>query len=88
MEASIITRIVDKYLQRWIDIGLNRSPQDIEPEMADPAGPDDEGWTTWYPIDSTVTDEEIAQIEATIGYSLPPSYHVFLKHRPGLMTRI
>jgi len=81
MNAALITGIIDKYLQKWIDMGLNRSPRDIEPEMADAEGPDEEGWTTWYPITSTATDDEIENIERTIGHALPPSYKVFLKHK-------
>lgn len=81
MNPLIITGIIDKYLQKWIDMGLNKTPVDVEPEMADASGEDEEGYTTWYPIDSTVTDEDIGALEVTLGHALPPSYKVFLKHK-------
>jgi len=81
MQASIITGIIDRYLQKWIDMGLNKMPVGVEPEMADTAGEDEEGYTTWYPINSTITDEEIGELEVALGHALPPSYKVFLKHK-------
>lgn len=77
----IISSIIDKHLQHWIDIGLNKIPGNVDPEMTDDAGPDEEGWTTWYPIASTVTDEEINIVENSLGYTLPSGYKVFLKHK-------
>ena len=60
---------------------LNKLPIDIAPEMTDGLGPDEEGWATWYPIDSTITDEDIKELELIIGHNLPASYKVFLKHK-------
>lgn len=81
MQPSFITGIIDKYLQQWVNMEMNKLPTDIAPEMADRSGPDEEGWTTWYPIASTVTDEDIQELELIIGQNLPASYKIFLKHK-------
>ncbi|ANE51948.1 SMI1/KNR4 family protein [Flavisolibacter tropicus] len=77
-----ITTIIDKHLQAWIDKGLNALPGKTEPEMANPREPvDNEGWQKWYPINSTVTDSEIEDLENQLNYGLPASYKAFLKHK-------
>jgi hypothetical protein len=80
-DTSIIT-IIDKHLQGWIEKGLNALPGKTEPEMTNPNHPiDGEGWQRWYPIDSTVTDSEIEDLENQLNYRLPKSYKIFLKHK-------
>ena len=79
MPERAIEQIVDSCLQKWIDRGLNKRPGEIEPEMA--GEKDKEGWTTWFPIDSKVTDAEIVELEERIGYPFPPDYKRFLKYR-------
>ena len=60
MTNTQIENIIDKHLQKWLDNGLNRLPDATEPEMAKPDEPiDEEGWQTWYPINSTISDTEI-----------------------------
>jgi hypothetical protein len=79
MNEIIIEQIIDTCLQKWIDAGLNKLPMDIDPEMA--GEKDKEGWTTWFPIDSKVTDAEIEDFEEQIGYSFPADYKRLLKHK-------
>lgn len=82
MKDISISAIIDKHLQKWVDKGLNALPKNIEPEMANPEKPmDDKGWQKWYPVDSTVSDPEIENLEAQLGYKLPTSYKAFLKHK-------
>lgn len=82
MKESSIPAIIDKHLQLWVDKGLNALPKKTEPEMANSNEPmDEEGWQTWYPINSTVTDSEIEDLEQQLGYRLPDSYKTFLKHK-------
>lgn len=69
MAEKTIEKIIDSCLQRWIDRGLNKLPGKIEPEMA--GATDKEGCTTWFPVDSKVTDGDI----------LPSDYKRFLKYR-------
>jgi hypothetical protein len=43
--------------------------------------PDDEGYSFWLPIDSTVTDNEILELEKLFGHKLPDSFKFFLKQK-------
>lgn len=82
MKDQVIKEIIDTYLNKWIEIDLNRLPIAIDPAMAGPeSGFEDEGWNTWLPIDSTVTDAEIAEFEKQVGHVLPADYKTFLKYK-------
>jgi hypothetical protein len=81
MKERIITTIVDTYLKKLADIDLNRRPRQIEIEMADPDQDKNDEWRIWFPIDSTVTDNEIEEFENNIKYKLPSDYKTFLKHK-------
>lgn len=81
MKEETIKRIIDTNLQKWIDMGLNELPGAIEIEMADPNQDRGEEYSTWFPIDSKVTDEEIEELENRLGYPLPGDYKTFLKHK-------
>ena len=73
--------IIDKYLNHWSQLELNKLPINIEPEMADPNQDPSKEWKTWFPIPSKVTDEELAEFENQLGKPLPDSYKRFLKHK-------
>jgi hypothetical protein len=73
--------IIDKYLKKTIDVGLNKLPTEIEPEMANSNQDKNEEWRTWFPIPSKVLDEEINDYENYIGHKFPESYKRFLKHK-------
>lgn len=82
MPDTTILTIIDKHLQQWIDKGLNSLPATIAPEMTKPGEhPDQNGWQQWYPVVSTVTDNDIAAIENKLAHKLPDSYKLFLQHR-------
>src|SRR5687767_12127678 len=73
--------IIDKHLQKFINLELNMIVGKVEVEMADPAQPINEEWQTWFPLQSKVSDSEIIELENRIGYKLPESYIEFLKYK-------
>ena len=81
MKEQTIKSIIDTYLKKWVEIELNKLPIYIEPEMADPNQDKKEEWRIWFPIDSKVTDSEIAEFESRLGHKLPIDYKTFLKHK-------
>lgn len=76
-----IVSIVDKYLNEYIELGLNSTPIKIHPLMADPNQNANEEWRTWFPINSTISDEELLEFEEKITHTLPDDYKYFLKHK-------
>lgn len=76
-----IKEIIDFHLKRWIELGANRLPVIIEPEMADPNQNKKEEWQTWYPIFSKVTESDIEEFEKEIGHKLPVDYKTFLTYK-------
>ena len=81
MKEEVIKSIIDKYLKKWVDKGLNKLPGQIEVEMSDPNQDKKEEWRIWFPIDSKVSDNEIDEIERKIGHKLPNDFKTFLKHK-------
>ena len=82
MTNYLIATIIDNHLNKWIEKGIHSLPGRIEPEMANPNEPmNEEGWQKWYPIDSTVTDTEIEELEKQLNFKLPKDYKIFLKHK-------
>lgn len=63
--------IIDTYLKKLVDTGLNSLPVDIEPEMADPDQDENDEWHSWLPVDSKVSNAEIEEIEGRIGHKFP-----------------
>ena len=81
MKEQTIKNIIDSYLKKRADIGLNKLPIQIEAEMSDLSQDKNEKWRIWFPIDSKVSDDEIDIIESRIGYKLPDDYKTFLKYK-------
>ena len=81
MKEQTIKNIIDTYFKKWVDIELNKLPEQIETEMSDPNQDKNEEWRIWFPIDSKVTDSEIEEIEGRIGHIFPDDYKTFLKHK-------
>jgi hypothetical protein len=79
--TSTVYKIIDKHLQALIDSGINKTPKKIQTEMSDPNKDPKDEWRIWLPIKSTVTDEEIFDVEKIIGYKLPADYKFFLKYK-------
>ncbi|MBW3524790.1 SMI1/KNR4 family protein [Chryseobacterium sp. NKUCC03_KSP] len=81
MKEQTIKNIIDIYLRKWVDMGINQLPVQIETEMSDLNQDMSEEWRTWFPVNSKVTDKEINDIENRIGYEFPEDYKTFLKHK-------
>lgn len=75
-----IEELVDKRLSFWMETELNQLPCDIEEEMLAPVQPDEE-WKFWLPVQSTVTDAELQELEKEIGFIFPDDFKIFLKHK-------
>lgn len=75
--------LVDRALQWLVRHQINNVPVPVHPLMAAgyPSLFADEGYEAWLPIASTVTTRQLAELEATLGYSLPASYKAFLQHK-------
>lgn len=64
-----IRMLVDERLAEMNSCGLMKNPV-VPTEMA--AGPaDDEGWIPWKAIPSTITPDEVTDLQERIGYKLP-----------------
>ena len=74
-------KIIDHYLTKLVERGINAIPGRVEVEMADRQQDPHEEWRTWYPIPSQVTDGELNALERKIGYPLPKTYRQFLKYK-------
>ena len=81
MNQKKIEEIVDKFLKLWIEIGQNTWDGAVEPEMSDPNQDKQEEFQTWFPIDSTLSDFDLEELESLIGYPLPTDYKEFLKYK-------
>lgn len=73
--------IIDKHLQKFITLELNKIVGPVETEMADPTLAITEEWQTWFAVESKVTDSDIVDLENRIGHKLPESYINFLKYK-------
>lgn len=81
MTDNLITSIIDKHLRSWMEKELNVLPVAIEPEMAKSGEPmNAAGWHKWYPVESSVSDDEISAVESQLKFNLPRSYKTLLKH--------
>ena len=75
----MITEIVDTYLNRWVERDLNSIPGDVPSNMQ--TGQIEDDWVYWKPIESTVTDDELEDIQNTLGARFPGSYKTLLRHK-------
>ena len=73
-----VETVIDKYISKWEDIGLNLF---ITSQYQDMISGSNEFGTTWKPIESTVTDRQLIELEKSIGYDLPVSFKDFLKYK-------
>ena len=76
---DIIQDILNKHLYYWKD--GNSKPGEVHPEMREPGGDYTQEWKNWIPIESKVTDDEIADFENYLGHNLPEDYKTFLKFK-------
>jgi SMI1 / KNR4 family (SUKH-1) len=81
-EQSIATVYVDTAIESLRRHDLMCCPDPNMPaEMRDPNVPPSNGWIAWQAIASTVTDQDIIDLETHFGGKLPVSYVNFLKYR-------
>lgn len=73
-----VKAVIDKYLNEWKEMGLNLF---ISTQYKDMIAGTNELGTTWKPIDSTVTTEQLEELEETIRHQLPASFKDFLKYK-------
>lgn len=75
--------MVDRCLQWLIDHQGNNWPLPVHPAMASaqPSPFADEEYESWLPIASTVTDQQLDDLETALGHSLPADYRRFLQHK-------
>lgn len=79
-DLNRIHTFVDEGLKKLKEKGLMRTSGKVPLEMIDgPTNPD--GWTPWKPIKSTVTDQEITQLEVVTACKFPNSFIAFLKYK-------
>ncbi|MCA9200070.1 MAG: hypothetical protein KDA87_21175 [Planctomycetales bacterium] len=79
---TVATDYVDAALDSLRRHDMMRCPDPRMPsEMRDPHLPATDDWLPWQPIASSVTDQDIADLEAHFGGPLPSSYATFLKYR-------
>lgn len=76
IEALIDQQLTERQLAGW----LKRPDPTMPPAMRDPAGEPDADWLPWQPIPSTVTSDDLLDLEAIVGAPLPQSYRRLLGH--------
>lgn len=82
MNKQVIYDFVDKGLKSLEEMDLLRLPLDNMPqEMIDETREKMDDWIPWKPIESTVTDAELVEIEKLTGKKFPESYKEFLKYK-------
>ena len=81
-----IASLIDRHLEKWMEIGANFHPGIIPLDMT--ILKNNDGWTQWKPIPSTVTDEQLNEIQNTIGATFPKQFVTLLKHRHFIELQI
>ena len=87
MTTTDITNVhefVDANLELIFQVGLMRMPHEVVPlEMRDGnnAGIDEEGYAAWKEIPSTVSQDEIRELEQKTGFRYPELYVEFLRYK-------
>jgi hypothetical protein len=84
-DFSLIKKVLDKYfdfMRESGDYAFASMTEYIPEVMLDKSKKeDDEGYSFWLPIESTVTDKEISDLEILFRHRLPDSFKYFLKQR-------
>ena len=73
--------IIKKHLERHIERELNYTQEDVDYKMSVNSKEEDEGYYSWVPIDSNVTDQEINVLETQLGFKLPKSFTNFIQFK-------
>ena len=84
-DFGLIKKVLDKYVdftKQQGDYGFAFITEQIPQVMLDTSKPEDEyGYSFWLPIDSTISDKEISELELLFKHKLPPSFKYFLKQK-------
>ena len=84
-DFSIIKAVLNKYfsfIREQGDYAYGAMTEKIPKVMLDKdKEPDDEGYSFWLPIESTVTEKEISELEKLFRHQLPASFKYFLKQK-------
>src|SRR2546430_15625283 len=81
MPVQIVHTYVDHALAQLRRLGLRRFPGDLPDMMIDSSIPPSNDWIGWRAIPSTVTEEDLDELEAKLNLTLPPSYRAFLQYK-------
>jgi hypothetical protein len=82
MNTQPIYDFVDRSLKSLEASDLMRRPDnDMPKEMIDETKESVDDWIPWKPIKSTVTDNDLLEIEQITGRKFPESYKSFLKYK-------
>jgi hypothetical protein len=76
--------VVSEYVSAALDQlrrgnGMRLPLRDMPEEMRDRTIPDSKDWIGWKPVPSTVTEEQLDELEREIGLAFPPPYRRFLR---------
>lgn len=81
-EYSLIKQVLDKYFDFMDEIGGNQYPTEFIPEiLLDKNRKLDEEYSYWIPIKSSVSENDIIELEALFRHRLPASFLYFLCER-------
>lgn len=75
----MLLKIIDEALDELMANDLNCRPVKIPQNMATGKSHDD--WNYWKPIESTVTNQEIEELEDILGVKFPDQYKELLKYK-------
>ena len=77
-----VYEVVDDYLQ-WIKAEemLMTVEGTIPPEMLDETIEPEDDWVGWKSIPNNLSNQELSDFEAKLGFPLPPSYKQFLQYK-------
>ena len=81
-----IKRLIDESLADWEARKLNCLPVDVPESMQ--TGETEDDWKFWRAIDSTVTEEDLEEIEELLGVKPSPQYRELLQHKPFMEVQI
>jgi len=76
---KVITQLIDESLADWESQKLNCRPGEIPEAMQTGEFQDD--WKYWRAVVSTVTDQDILDMEGLLGMHLSPQYQELLRHK-------
>lgn len=79
-DLNRVIRFVNTFKNRCTSIAV-KVP---EPMRNGPANSD--GWVPWTPVDSPLTNDQLADFESKLGFRFPPLFRAYLLYKCLLMT--